>query len=105
MRAVCNSSRRDEIAMYTGNDDNIVADLLAEYRFQVDGEVVKKGFVGGMLGHWAIWTHKVMELLDEIKNYRENKTVERYEELQSKGIEITDVNAAIFDPANQFHGC
>jgi len=105
MRAVCNSSRRDKIAMYTGNDDNIVADLLAEYRFQVNGETVDKGFVGGMLGHWAIWTHKVMELMAEIKDYRKNKTVEKYEDLQRKGIEITDVNAAIFDPANKFHGC
>lgn len=105
MRAVCNSSRRDDIAMYTGNDDNIVADLLAEYQFQVGNETVNKGFVGGMLGHWAIWTNKVMELMQEIKDYRNNKTVKKYEELQRKGIEITDVNAAIFDPANKFHGC
>lgn len=105
MRAVCNSSRRDKIAMYTGNDDNIVADLLAEYRFKVNGETVNKIFVGGMLGHWAIWTNKVMELMEEIKNYRNDKSVEKYESLQRKGIEITDVNAAIFDPANKFHGC
>lgn len=105
MRAVCNSSRRDQIAMYTGNDDNIVADLLAEYRFDVHGQTVSKKFVGGMLGHWAVWTHSVVKLMEEVKDYRKNKTVDKYESLQLLGIEITDVNAAIFDPANKFHGC
>lgn len=105
MRAVCNSSRRDQISMYTGNDDNIVADLLAEYRFEVDGQTVNKNFVGGMLGHWAVWTNAVVKLMEEVKDYRQNKTVEKYESLQLLGIEITDVNAAIFDPANKFHGC
>ncbi|MGZ8559208.1 MAG: dihydrodipicolinate synthase family protein, partial [Chitinophagaceae bacterium] len=58
VRAVCNSSRRNEIALYTGNDDNIVADLLTPYQFVIDGEKVEKRFVGGLLGHWAVWTKK-----------------------------------------------
>lgn len=105
MRAVSNSSRRDEIAMYTGNDDNIVADLLATYRFTVDGKPYEKGFVGGMLGHWAVWTKKAVELLEEIKAFKADKTVDAYEDLQKRGIEITDANAAFFDPANHFQGC
>jgi|SRR5690606_1862079 len=105
MRAVSNSSRRDEIAMYTGNDDNIVGDLLATYRFTVDGKPYEKSFVGGMLGHWAVWTKKAVDLLEEIKAFKVDKTVEKYEDLQKRGIEITDTNAALFDPANHFHGC
>lgn len=105
MRAVANSSRSKEIAMYTGNDDNIVADLLTSYRFEVNGNIVEKQFVGGLLGHWAVWTNKAVKLMEEIKAYRENKTVETAEELLSKGVEITDVNAALFDPSNSFHGC
>jgi len=105
MRAVANSSRRDAIAMYTGNDDNIVADLLSTYRFEVDGKVVEKGFIGGLLGHWAVWTKKAVELMEEIKAYRKNKTIEKAEELLTRGFAITDVNAAIFDPAHAFHGC
>lgn len=58
VRAVCNSSRRNEIALYTGNDDNIVADLLTSYQFKINGEEVEKKFVGGLLGHWAVWTKK-----------------------------------------------
>lgn len=104
MRAVCASSRRDEIAMYTGNDDNIVADLLTTYRFPVGEEVVEKSFAGGLLGHWAVWTTKAVELLNEIKQYRSGNGGD-LNALLSKGIAITDVNAALFDPANAFHGC
>jgi hypothetical protein len=104
VRAVCNSSRRNEIALYTGNDDNIVADLLTTYQFKVNGELVKKRFVGGLLGHWAVWTKKAVELLNEIKqciagNYS------GMEKLLTKGIEVTDMNAVIFDAKNSFHGC
>lgn len=105
MRAVANSSRRDSIAMYTGNDDNIIADLLTTYRFDVNGKTIEKGFAGGLLGHWAVWTHRVVELMEEIKACRKGRDGEKFIELLTKGIAITDVNAAIFDPANNFHGC
>lgn len=105
MRAVANSTRRNEISMYTGNDDNIVADLLTSYQFKVNGEIIEKQFVGGLLGHWAVWTKKAVELLDEVKTYRKNKTAEKAEELLTKGVQITDVNAALFDSSNAFHGC
>jgi hypothetical protein len=105
MRAVANSSRRDSISMYTGNDDNIVADLLTTYRFDVNGKIIEKGFAGGLLGHWAVWTHKVVELMEDIKSVRKEKDDKKFAELLTTGIAITDVNAAIFDPSNNFHGC
>ena len=105
MRAVANSSRREEIAMYTGNDDNIVADLLTTYQFNVNGKTVNVEFVGGLLGHWAVWTNKAVSLLAEVKAYKTNKTAAAADDLLTRGIEITDVNAAMFDPANHFHGC
>lgn len=105
VRAVCNSGRREEIALYTGNDDNIVADLLTSYRFTIDGRQVEKQFVGGLLGHWAVWTQKAVTLMEDIKSYRENPSATQFNELMSRGVEITDVNAALFDPANHFHGC
>ncbi|HAK30690.1 MAG TPA: dihydrodipicolinate synthase family protein, partial [Sphingobacterium sp.] len=70
MRAIANSSRRDQIAMYTGNDDNIVNDLMSVYNFPVAGENVSIEFKGGLLGHWAVWTAKAVELLREIKSYK-----------------------------------
>ncbi len=105
MRAVAESSRRDSIAMYTGNDDNIVADLLTTYRFEVEGKVVEKEFVGGLLGHWAVYTQKAVELLAEVKACKKSGSGADWARLLSKGIEVTDVNAAMFDPAHHFHGC
>ncbi|GAB3224156.1 dihydrodipicolinate synthase family protein [Algoriphagus aestuariicola] len=105
MRAVAESSRRDSIAMYTGNDDNIVADLLTTYRFELEGKVVEKEFVGGLLGHWAVYTQKAVELLAEVKACKKSGSGADWARLLSKGIEVTDVNAAMFDPAHHFHGC
>lgn len=104
VRAVCNSSRRDEIALYTGNDDNIVNDLLTPYQFKIDGQIVEKRFIGGLLGHWAAWTQKAVVLLDEIKQHIQNGYTQS-DTMFTRNIEVTDMNAAIFDPSHKFHGC
>lgn len=104
VRAVSGSARRDEIALYTGNDDNIVADLLTPYRFIINGEKVEKRFVGGLLGHWAVWTKKATELLEEIKKCIATNG-EGIEDLLAMGMEVTDMNEVIFDAHNSFHGC
>jgi len=103
VRAVCNSSRRDEIALYTGNDDNIVMDLLTTYRFKVEGKTVEKAIVGGLLGHWAVWTNKAVELLEEIKELRDRSEIST--EWMTRNVQVTDSNAAFFDPAHHFEGC
>ncbi len=103
VRAVCHSSRFQDIALYTGNDDNIVADLLTNYCFMVNGEIREKAIIGGLLGHWAVWTQKAVELMEEIKKIRKNRGIP--EEMLTKGIAVTDTNAAFFDAANQFKGC
>lgn len=104
VRAVCNSKRRNEIALYTGNDDNIVTDLLTPYQFVINGEKVEKKFVGGLLGHWAVWTSKAVEMLKEIKSCIASDYAGS-EKLLKKNIEVTDMNAVIFDAKNSFHGC
>lgn len=104
VRAVAHSGRRDDVALYTGNDDNIVADLLTPYRFEINGRSVEKRFVGGLLGHWAVWTEKAVELLADIKRSLANG-YENVDAMLSANIAVTDMNAAIFDPAHAFHGC
>lgn len=94
IRGVCESGRAQEIALYTGNDDNIVADLVTPFRF--GGVTVR--IVGGLLGQWAVGTHAAVGLLERA---REGVTPE----LLTLGAELTDLNAALFDVANQFHGC
>jgi len=103
VRAVCESKRRDEIALYTGNDDQIVLDLLSSYRFDVNGQHVEKRIVGGLLGHWAVWTAKAVALLEEIKAVRNDSLLST--EWFQRAHEVTDSNAAFFDAKNQFAGC
>lgn len=104
MRAACFSNSGKDVALYTGNDDNIVADLLTDYSFDVDGRRVTSHFVGGLLGQWAVGTHSAVRLLDEINACRVSG-FNGAGQLLEKGVHLTDVNAAIFDPANHFHGC
>ncbi len=96
LRAVAESGRSGEIALYTGNDDNILLDLLTEFRY---GENRLK-IVGGLLGHWSVWTRKAVDLLQEIR-----KSPSPTPELLTRAAQITDSNAAFFDAANGFHGC
>lgn len=103
VRAVCESPRSSEIALYTGNDDNIVSDLITPYRFTIDGKQVEKRFVGGLLGHWAVWTSKTVQLFREIKACIKNN-YNGVETLLARNIEVTDMNAVIFDAENSFKG-
>ena len=99
VRAVAESGR-DDIALYTGNDDNIIADLLTPFRFGG----VERRIVGGLLGQWAVWTRRAVELLAEC-----HRLVERGgdvpAELLRRNVELTDANAGIFDAAHGFAGC
>lgn len=104
VRALCHSTRRNKIALYTGNDDNIIADLLTSYEFEVDGKKVEKEFIGGLLGHWAVWTNAAVRLFEEVKACKRN-AYQNAATLLSKGVQVTDMNAAIFDPSHNFHGC
>jgi hypothetical protein len=99
VRAVVEAGRND-IALYTGNDDNIVADLLTVYRF--DGR--ERRIVGGLLGHWSVWTRKAIELFDLCRMLSRSGAPIPPEVLQ-RGVEVTDANAAFFDAANGFRGC
>jgi len=104
VRAVCSSSRKDKVALYTGNDDNIIIDLFTKYSFNINGKMVEKQIVGGLLGHWAVWTKKAVELFDAIKIQRKNEETMDPAWLTTN-IQVTDSNAAFFDPQNQFRGC
>jgi len=102
-RAVAEAGKVDDIALYTGNDDNIVADLLTTYQFKVKGNSIPIRIVGGLLGQWAVWTKRAVELLDEVHRAVESGLVPS--RLLSVGAELTDANSAIFDVHNSFAGC
>ena len=104
VRALCEAGKENEITLYTGNDDNIVPDLITEYKIECGGCHKKVHIRGGLLGHWCVWTRKAVTLLDEVHALLDSgKDVPH--ELLTRGMEITDCNAAFFDAANQFAGC
>ena len=101
VRAVADSQR--DVPLYTGNDDNIVMDLVTPYRVKAGGEVRVRRIVGGLLGHWAVWTRGAVELWRACREASHAAAVPRA--LIERAIEVTDTNAALFDAANQFAGC
>jgi len=102
VRGIAESGRSDDIALYTGNDDNILIDLLSEYSIKVGGRIVKKKIVGGLLGHWAVWTRTAVKLLEDVQRGKFDNNVKVTLVLANQ---ITDSNAAFFDSTNNFKGC
>jgi len=102
VRALAASGRAAEVALYTGNDDAIVADLLADFRQAGGASPIR--FVGGLLGQWGVWTRRAVELLEKVKRCRRENGAGALE-LLALGQQLTDANAALFDAANAFHGC
>ena len=104
LRALAESGRQEEITLYTGNDDNILMDLLTEHTFQCGDARRSVRFRGGLLGHWAVWTRGAVALLRECHDASASgEAVPQH--LLTRSIEVTDCNAAFFDPAHGFAGC
>ncbi len=101
VRAVADADRSG-IALYTGNDDNIVLDLLTKFPFKTryGGRVYIEG---GLLGQWAVWTQQAVKLLAKIREEREIYNMSR--EMLPLAVKVTDANSAIFDASNLFAGC
>lgn len=98
------ASGRDDVVLYTGNDDHIVLDLLTPHVFPgPDGQPRTLWIEGGLLGQWGVWTQKAVELLEEIKRARKQSSLDRT--WLTRAVEVTDINAVVFDVANNFHGC
>jgi hypothetical protein len=103
MRAAAEAGR-DDVALYTGNDDSIVIDLVTPFRFSAGKQTVERRIVGGLLGHWAVWTQKAVQLLRDCHTIAGSNGAVSPEILR-RSIEVTDANAAFFDAANGFAGC
>lgn len=102
VRAITAAGRED-IALYTGNDDTIVTDLLTPFTFTVDGRRITRRIVGGLLGHWGVWTHAAVQLFQRIQTAAAHPQLDA--DWLTTAAAVTDMNAALFDAANRFHGC
>ncbi len=102
VRAVIEAGRED-LVLYTGNDDTIVSDLFTPFVFNRQGRKVKRRIAGGLLGHWGVWTHPAVRLFRKIKEAREEETIAQ--SWFTTAAAVTDMNAAVFDAPNRFSGC
>jgi len=103
VRAVAQSGRAGELALYTGNDDNILVDLLTCYAISTARGTVRLTIVGGLLGQWACWTKPAVALLAQCRQMRGQERVPA--RMLTLAAQITECNAAIFDAAHHFAGC
>jgi dihydrodipicolinate synthase/N-acetylneuraminate lyase len=100
VRAVADSGR-DDLALYTGNDDSILLDLLTPFPVAPRGTASARHIVGGLLGQWAVWTQSAVRLLDRVHAARGPLDTSWLRENAA----LTDANAAVFDAAHDFAGC
>ena len=105
VRAIAESGRED-VALYTGNDDNILLDLLTPFPCLQGGRLVHRRIVGGLLGQWAVWTRRAVELLEEVKRATAAGPASPLDaSWLVRAAAITDANGALFDAAHRFAGC
>lgn len=104
VRAVAVAGVEDRIALYTGNDDNIIVDLLTVYTLPTHAGLKRLRIKGGLLGQWSIWTSKAVELLGEIHAAVDGRSTD-VSGLLEKNVALTDANSVVFDAAHNFTGC
>jgi dihydrodipicolinate synthase/N-acetylneuraminate lyase len=103
VRAVAESYRTNAIALYTGNDDTILIDLLTDFEVPTANGPRRVHFAGGLLGHWACWTKTAVALWEECRKAREAGEVPG--SLLTRAAQVTEANSALFDAAHGFAGC
>ncbi len=103
IQAVAEAGRAGEIALYTGNDDSILIDLLTDYQVVLEDRIVELGMTGGLLGHWAYWTQRAVEQLEEVREAKDRSSIPP--RLLTLAAQVTESNAAVFDARNSFRGC
>jgi hypothetical protein len=104
LNGVAQSGRHDKVALYTGNDNNILGDLITPYELESGSGRTTIRFVGGLLGQFAVWTRAAVDLLNDAKAATRGDAVALSRVMRADG-QLTDANAALFDVANNFHGC
>jgi dihydrodipicolinate synthase/N-acetylneuraminate lyase len=104
LHGVARSGRGDKVALYTGNDNTILSDLLSPVELATDTGRVTLRFVGGLLGQFAVWTKTAAELVADAHKAAAGD-VAAARKLMRLDAQLTDANAAIFDVAHGFHGC
>nr|WP_198376056.1 dihydrodipicolinate synthase family protein [Roseomonas rubea] len=102
LRGVLEACAEERVALYTGNDDHIVADLLTPFRLSHEGRATTLRIVGGLLGHWSVWTRGAVQLHARCRAAALENRVPT--DLLALDAAVTEMNAAVFDVAHDYHG-
>jgi hypothetical protein len=102
-RALADAGRENDVTLYTGNDDSILYDFITPFRFGPKGDSRTVRIRGGLLGQWACWTKRAVELHEQLLKIAESGEPIT-PELLTLSAQITDANAALFDPAHNYAG-
>lgn len=103
LRGVAAAGALDRVALYTGNDDHILLDLMLPFDLRDKGVTTRAWFKGGLLGHWSVWTASAIKQFEMCKAARGKDSLPA--DLLALDARVTDCNSAFFDVANNFHGC
>jgi hypothetical protein len=103
VKGIVAAGAEQRIALYTGNDDSIVLDLVTPYVLRRHGDDVTVRIAGGLLGHWSVWTKCAVELLARAHGAVAAGRID--DGLLALAAKITDCNGALFDVAHDFRGC
>src|SRR3984893_10016120 len=103
LRGVAAAGALDRVALYTGNDDHILLDLMLPFDLRDKGVTTRAYFRGGLLGHWSVWTASAIRQFEMCRAARGKPTLPA--DLLALDARVTDCNSAFFDVANNFHGC
>jgi Dihydrodipicolinate synthetase family len=101
LRGVLETEAEERVALYTGNDDHIVADLLTPFALRHGGREARLRIVGGLLGHWSVWTRAAVALHARCRAVGGDAIPA---ELLALDAQVTEMNAAVFDVAHRYHG-
>ncbi len=103
-RGIHQAGRADDLALYTGNDDNIVVDLLTSFDFGAGAGRRRVDVRGGLLGQWGVWAARAVELVELARRAKAGES-DLYPELLALSGRLTDANSAVFDARGAFRGC
>jgi len=103
IRGIVAARAEERVALYTGNDDHIVLDLVTPFVVERGGEPITVRFRGGLLGHWSVWVRSAVALFERCRAARSTGSIDR--DLLALDSRVTDCNCAFFDVTNDFKGC
>jgi hypothetical protein len=102
LEAAARSSRRNSLALLTGNDDRIVEDLSGEFDFNTNGNKAVVRYHGGLLGHLATDTHAAKLWIDHIFHWRNAGNWQFSLSRQTLAHAVNRCNMALFDALGNF---